>query len=68
MSNSPFMLTESERLSPLWARLVEHMGAQIAALHTDLEKPGGGKDDFLRGQIYALRKLIAKGKEDEPAT
>ena len=56
-----FMLTEEERLSPLWARLLAHLEQRVANLRIVNESPD--RDDrstqFLRGQIRALRDVIS---------
>ena len=60
-------LTDSERQSPLWAKLKKHLEAQIEASRIELEKvnkpPNTVSDDVLKGNIMAYRKLLAKGKE-----
>jgi len=62
-------LTESERLSPLWDKITEHLSAQIEANRMELERtnkpPSSVSDDVLRGMILANRRLLAKGKDND---
>lgn len=62
------ILTDSEKLSPLWAKISEHLLSQIEINRLSLEKtnkpPSSLSDDVLRGMILANRRLLAKGKED----
>lgn len=62
-------LTDSERQSPLWAKIAEHLNAQIEANRLELEKtnkaPSSVSDDVLRGLILAQRRLLAKGREND---
>jgi ribosomal protein L18E len=61
-------LTESERNSPLWQKITEHLVSQIEVHRVELEKINRAQgDDVLRGQILACRRLLAKGKTADVA-
>ena len=66
---APFTLTSAEKSSLFWARLKEHMIAEldISRKRNDSAKLTDAETAALRGKISALKALIALG-EDGPQT
>ncbi len=65
--NNHFRLSDAERASPLWGRLVQHMEQRIASLHIELENAADEiKSNKLRGRIHAFRELLVLDKDSPP--
>lgn len=50
-------LSDSERDSPLWRKLYEHLEVELESARLNLEKVGG-ETDAIRGRIKAIRNLM----------
>lgn len=62
-----FRLSDAERNSGLWTRLVQHMEQRIERLHMELEKDIPEETTAnRRGRIAALRELLFLDKELPP--
>jgi hypothetical protein len=59
--SAPFALTDEERVSPLWGRLLRHFDARIAALRLLNDSPAADERTtaMYRGQITAYKALLA---------
>jgi hypothetical protein len=63
MTEPPFVLTQSERTSPLWGRLEEHLNKRLEAKRRQNDARVPQPDtDFLRGEIAQLKAFLALGK------
>lgn len=64
MSRERFTLNDLEIRTPLWMRLREHLEAEIASLRKKNDDPAldERKTALMRGEIAALRKLLAAEK------
>lgn len=71
MSNivESFELSDGEKMHPLWTRLKAHLETQLQSIRArnDSAKLTEADTAALRGQISALKALIALG-EDRPDT
>lgn len=66
----PFTLNQGEKLSPLWARLRNHLEDELTSARKRNDNPKLSADDTaaLRGEIKQLKAFIALGNEDRPQT
>lgn len=60
MTREPFVLTDADRASPLWDRLVHHFEDTIERLHRENEQESLDpvQTALKRGEIKALRRLM----------
>lgn len=62
---TPFLLSETERTSPLWRKLEEHLKEKLEQYRA---KNDGPLDPIttatVRGHIQSLRSLLALGKDE----
>lgn len=57
-----FTLTQSDKHSPLWARLKKHLDAELAIAREQNDSPlDADKTAALRGRIRLAKELIALG-------
>ena len=65
--DTPFVLTQGERQSALWLRLIEHFEAKLAIARGKLEGdiPETQTAQW-RGQIQILRALLALSNVEPP--
>jgi hypothetical protein len=58
--NEPFIITEGEKLQPLWLKLHGHYKQRLVDLHGQLEGDlDEGKTALLRGRIAEVKALLA---------
>lgn len=63
---SDFQLTPSERGSPLWVRLTEHLKARLEVERTRNDGPRDvAETAHTRGKIAQLREILKFGVEPE---
>lgn len=68
MSRERFTLVELERMTPLWQRIRLHLIAEIEALRSKNDSPtlDERQTALIRGEIAALKKLLAAEKDQTP--
>jgi hypothetical protein len=56
---APFTLTQEERNTSLWLRLMDHFGARIQALREENDSPANSleRTAAIRGEVAVLRAL-----------
>jgi hypothetical protein len=68
MVKSPFILTQEDRHSPLWRKLVVHMSEQVDQLRQQNDADRGEIETArLRGRIAAYKALLDLNKEPDPS-
>lgn len=64
----PFILTENEKATLLWARIKGHLNDKLAAARRRNDTPQSEQETaMLRGEIKTLKGIIALG-DDRPVT
>lgn len=68
MSRERFTINELERLSPLWQRIRLHLTDELDALRSKNDSPtlDDRQTALIRGEITALKKLLAAEKDQTP--
>lgn len=64
MIRTPFALSDGDRSTALWGRLMTHFETRVATLSRQNENPAldMAETDHIRGQIKSFRELMALDK------